>query len=45
MFLTILKNQDKITELGDGLKEFLAYTTQGYKTNEKNISLVTCFHE
>lgn len=34
--LNYIENPDKTKEeLGDGLKEVLAYTTQGYKTNEK----------
>ena len=38
-----IKNPDKTTELGDGLKEVLAYTTQGYKTNEKEyITGINC---
>lgn len=38
-----IKNPDKTRELGDGLKEVLAYTTQGYKTNEKEyITGINC---
>lgn len=34
--LNYIKNPDKTKEeMSDGLKEVLAYTTQGYKTNEK----------
>ena len=34
--LNYIENPDKTKEeLSDGLKEVLAYTTQGYKTNEK----------
>ena len=41
--LNYIKNPDKTTELGDGLKEVLAYTTQGYKTNEKEyITGINC---
>ena len=41
--LNYIKNPDKTTELSDGLKEVLAYTTQGYKTNEKEyITGINC---
>lgn len=41
--LNYIKNPDKTKELGDGLKEVLAYTTQGYKTNEKEyITGINC---
>ena len=41
--LNYIKNPDKTTELGDGLKEVLTYTTQGYKTNEKEyITGINC---
>ena len=41
--LNYIENPDKTTELGDGLKEVLAYTTQGYKTNEKEyITGINC---
>lgn len=34
--LNYIENPDKTKEeQSDGLKEVLAYTTQGYKTNEK----------
>lgn len=36
--LNYIKNPDKTKEdMSDGLKEVLTYTTQGYKTNEKNL--------
>lgn len=42
--LNYIENPDKTKEdLGDGLKEVLAYTTQGYKTNEKEyITGINC---
>lgn len=41
--LNYINNPDKTTELGDGLKEVLDYTTQGYKTNEKEyITGINC---
>lgn len=42
--LSYIKNPDKTKEdMGDGLKEVLAYTTQGYKTNEKEfITGINC---
>ena len=39
--LNYIKNPDKTKELGDGLKEVLAYTTQGYKPMRKNILLAS----
>ena len=38
------ENMDKTTEeISDGLKEVLTYTTQGYKTNEKEfITGINC---
>ena len=42
--LNYIKNPDKTKEsMSDGLKEVLAYTTQGYKTNEKQyITGINC---
>ena len=42
--LNYIKNPDKTKEdISDGLKEVLAYTTQGYKTNEKEyITGINC---
>lgn len=42
--LNYIENSDKTKEeLSDGLKEVLAYTTQGYKTNEKEyITGINC---
>ena len=42
--LNYIENPDKTKEeLGDGLKEVLAYTTQGYKTNEEEyITGINC---
>ena len=42
--LNYIENPDKTKEeLSDGLKEVLAYTTQGYKTNEKEyITGINC---
>lgn len=42
--LNYIKNPDKTKEeMSDGLKEVLTYTTQGYKTNEKEyITGINC---
>lgn len=42
--LNYIKNENKIKEeMSDGLKEVLTYTTQGYKTNEKEyITGINC---
>ncbi len=42
--LNYIKNEDKTKEeISDGLKEVLTYTTQGYKTNEKEyITGINC---
>lgn len=42
--LNYIKNPDKTKEeMSDGLKEVLSYTTQGYKTNEKEfITGINC---
>ena len=42
--LKYIKNPDKTKEeMSDGLKEVLTYTTQGYKTNEKEyITGINC---